>query len=106
MSRQAEKKAPKKADAPKAHESVWHALAASDAEAASMRLRADLMVALRDRVEGWDVTQAEAARRLGISQPRLNDLLKGRIEKFSMDMLVKLGTRAGFRVEMKLRKAA
>lgn len=106
MSRQAGKKAPKKADAPETHDSVWHALAASDAEAASMRLRADLMVALRDRVESWAVTQAEAAKRLGISQPRLNDLLKGRIEKFSMDMLVKLGTHAGFRVEMKLREAA
>lgn len=87
-------------------ESVWHALAKTDAEAATMRLRADVMIALRDRIEAWRVTQAEAAKRLGISQPRLNDLLKGRLENFSLDMLTKLAVRAGLKIEMKLRAAA
>ena len=91
---------------PKAYDSVWQALAKDEAEAETMRLRADLLIALRDRVAAWKLTQAEAAKRLGISQPRLNNMLQGRIESFSLDMLTKLACRAGLKVEMKLRKAA
>ncbi|MDZ4381981.1 MAG: XRE family transcriptional regulator [Parvibaculum sp.] len=91
---------------PKTRDSVWQALAKDEAEAETMRLRADLLIALRDRVASWKVTQAEAAKRLGISQPRLNTMAKGRIESFRLDMLTKLAIRAGLRVEMKLRKAA
>lgn len=94
------------AEKPKIYDSVWQALAKDEAEAETMRLRADLLIALRDRVAAWKVTQAEAAKRLGISQPRLNDLLKGRIENFRLDMLTRLASRAGLRVEMKVRKAA
>ncbi|HCX69360.1 XRE family transcriptional regulator [Parvibaculum sp.] len=90
----------------KAYDSVWQALAKDEAEAETMRLRADLLVALRDRVAAWKLTQAEAAKRLGISQPRLNNMLRGQIESFSLDMLTKLASRAGLKVEMKLRKAA
>ncbi|PKP77377.1 MAG: XRE family transcriptional regulator [Alphaproteobacteria bacterium HGW-Alphaproteobacteria-3] len=91
---------------PKAYDSVWQALAKDEAEAETMRLRADLLIALRDRVASWKVTQAEAAKRLGISQPRLNNMAKGQIESFSLDMLTKLACRAGLKVEMKLKKAA
>ena len=94
------------AEKPKVYDSVWQALAKDEAEAETMRLRADLLIALRDRVAAWKVTQAEAAKRLGISQPRLNDLLKGRIENFRLDMLTRLASRAGLRIEMKVRKAA
>lgn len=90
----------------KAYDSVWQALAKDEAEAETMRLRADLLIALRDRVAAWKLTQTEAAKRLGISQPRLNNLTKGRIESFSLDMLTKLACRAGLKVEMTLRKAA
>jgi predicted XRE-type DNA-binding protein len=71
-----------------------------------LRQRADLLIALRDHVAAWKLTQTEAAKRLGISQPRLNNLAKGRIESFSLDMLTKLACRAGLRVKMKLKKAA
>ena len=90
----------------KAYDSVWQALAKDEAEAETMRLRADLLIALRDRVVAWKLTQAEAAKRLGISQPRLNNMLRGQIESFSLDMLTKLACRAGLKVEMKLKKAA
>ncbi|MDP1625677.1 helix-turn-helix domain-containing protein [Parvibaculum sp.] len=90
----------------KAYDSVWQALSKDEAEAETMRLRADLLIALRDRVSAWKLTQAEAAKRLGISQPRLNNMLRGQIESFSLDMLTRLAIRAGLRVEMKLRKAA
>jgi predicted XRE-type DNA-binding protein len=53
------------------------------------------MIAISEAVAAWDVTQVEAARRLGVTQPRLNDLLRGRIDKFSIDALLELAVRAG-----------
>lgn len=80
---------------PKVYDSVWQALGKDEAEAETMRLRADLAIALRDHMSSWKVTQAEAAKRLGISQPRLSELLKGRIESFSLDLLTRLASKAG-----------
>ena len=69
-------------------------------EATVMGLRADLMARLRLMVktEGW--TQAQAAERFGIAQSRVSDLLRGKWEKFSLDMLITLAPRAGRKVEM------
>ena len=69
-------------------------------EAAVMGLRADLMARLRLMVktEGW--TQAQAAERFGIAQSRVSDLLRGKWEKFSLDMLITLAARAGRKVEL------
>ncbi len=86
--------------------SVWDALEDSPEQAANMRLRSELMIALRAQVEGWDSTQAEAAKRLRITQPRLNDLLRGRIGKFSLDAIVALAEHAGLDVRLKVRAAA
>jgi len=85
---------------------VWEALEDDPVAAANMTMRSDLLIALRRRIEGWKVTQAQAARRLGISQPRLNDLVRGRINKFSLDTLVNLANRAAIRVQMHIDKAA
>src|SRR3954468_21902737 len=85
--------------------SVWDALEDSPAEAANMRLRSDLMIALQEVVAGWGLTQAEAAQRLDVTQPRLNDLLRGRIGKFSLDALIVLAGRAGGKVGMELAHA-
>jgi predicted XRE-type DNA-binding protein len=86
--------------------SVWDAIEPSGAEAASMRARAELMIAIRDKVAGWRTTQAAAAKRLGLTQPRMNDLLRGRIAKFSLDALIDVATRAGLRVRVEVRRAA
>ena len=69
-------------------------------EAAVMALRADWMARLRLMVktEGW--TQAQAAERFGFAQSRVSDLLRGKWEKFSLDMLITLAPRAGRKVEM------
>lgn len=75
--------------------SVWDAIEDTPKEAANMTMRANLLIAIEQRVQSWKVTQSEAARRLGISQPRLNDLLRGRITKFSLDTLVNLAHQAG-----------
>ena len=63
--------------------SVWDAIEDTAVEAANMRARSGLMIALRTKIEGWKVNQAEAARRLGLTQPRLNDLMRGRISTSS-----------------------
>lgn len=79
---------------------VWDALEDDPAERARLRLRSELLQALERRVLGWKVTQREAARRLGITQPRLNDLLKGRFNKFSLGALFDLAMRAGLDVKL------
>lgn len=89
-----------------AFESVWDALEDSSAEAANMRLRSELMIALRQTVAEWGVTQAIAARRLEVTQPRLNDFLRGRINKFSLDALIVLAARAGLDVHLQIKRAA
>ena len=87
--------------------SVWDAIEPSAAEAASMKIRSEVMIAVRKSVDRWKLTQAEAAKRLGVTQPRLNDLLRGRIDRFSLDALVDLADRAGLSVQVKtVRRAA
>ncbi|CAN1551488.1 COG5606 Uncharacterized conserved small protein [Rhabdaerophilaceae bacterium] len=57
------------------------------------------MIAIQEAVAGWKLTQADAAERLGVTQPRMNDLFRGRINKFSLDALMVLATSAGLIVE-------
>ena len=75
---------------------VFDALAKTPAQAANMKARADLLSLLVDRVKSWDMTQEAAASKLGITRPRLNDLLRGKLGKFSLDALVNLAGAAGF----------
>ena len=69
---------------------------------ADTRERAALMAALRDHVQQRTGTQAEKAEALGITQPRLNDLLKGRVDKFSLDAIVSLAQKAGLRINVNI----
>ena len=87
-------------------DSVWDALEDSPAEAANMKARSDIMIAIRGAVDSWGVTQTEAAKRLYVTQPRLNDLLRGRIDKFSLDALMNLATTAGLTVEWHVARTA
>lgn len=75
-------------------------------EAQNLLLRSELMGRVTQYVQSSRVTQKECAARMGVTQPRLNDLLKGRIEKFSLDALVNMLGKVGMRVEMKVRKVA
>ena len=85
--------------------SVFDALADTLQEAANMRARAELAQALTALVlaQGW--TQAEAAQRCGVTQPRMNDLLRGRISRFSLDAMVNMAVSSGQRVRMALEAA-
>jgi len=87
-------------------ESVWNALEPSPVEAAHMKMRSDLMIAIQDVVAGRGLTQADAARRLAVTQPRLNDLLRGQIGKFSLDALVALAARAGLALRIEISRPA
>jgi predicted XRE-type DNA-binding protein len=71
-------------------------------EAAILAMRADLMAQLRLVIEKRKWTQIEAAKALGISQSRVSDLMRGKWDKFSLDMLVTLATRAGLHCELRL----
>ena len=73
-------------------------------EAENLLLRAELMSRISEMARG--VSQRQAARKFGVSQPRLNDLMRGKIDKFSLDALVNMLAHAGMRVELKVRKAA
>lgn len=75
-------------------------------EAENLKLRSHLMIAVVSFYRRSGLTQAEAARRLGITQPRLNALLKGKIDLFSLDALVNIANRAGLNVRLVISKAA
>lgn len=85
---------------------VWDAVEQNPGEAAVMKARSGLMIAIQEAVAGWKLAQAEAAKRLGVTQPRMNDLLRGRIDKFSLDALMILASSAGLTVEWRIAKTA
>lgn len=85
---------------------VWDALADTPAQAFSLRLRAVFMRAIQQQVAQLGATQTEQARRLGITPPRLNDLLQGRIYSFSLDALVEMASQAGVRAAVDSKAAA
>lgn len=80
---------------------VFIDLGYSPEEAAILQMRANLMVKLRRFIETRKLTQANAAKILCISQSRVSDLIRGKWEKFSLEMLVTLATRAGMQVSLK-----
>lgn len=86
--------------------SVWDAIEDTPQEAENLRLRSNLMMALTERIttQGW--TQQQAAERLGVTQPRISDLVRGKIELFSLDALVNMVVAAGLRVDMTVGHAA
>jgi predicted XRE-type DNA-binding protein len=86
-------------------ESVWDALESDPAVAENLKLRSALMIAITEwiRTRGW--TQTVAAKHCGIAQPRLNDLLRGKIDRFSLDALVNIAAALGLRVDMTIRAA-
>lgn len=85
---------------------VWDAVEQNAGEAAVMKARSGLIIAIQEAVAGCKLTQAEAAKRLGVTQPRMNDLLRGRIDKFSLDALMILASSAGLTVEWRIAKTA
>ena len=85
----------------KSSANVFIDLGYSPDEAAVLQMRADLMADLRKFIKAKRLTQAKAAEILGVSQSRVSDLIRGKWERFSLEMLITLSTRAGMRVTLK-----
>ena len=87
------------------HASVWDAITDTPKEAANLRLRSELMDKITALIQksGW--TQLEAAKHCSVTQPRINELLRGRILRFSLDALVNIAAHLGQRVRVKLEAA-
>ena len=96
----------KKAKDVQSFDNVWEAIENTPIEAANMKLRAALMMALSEHIkkEGW--TQSEAAKRLGVTQPRISDLKRGKIDLFGLDTLVNMLAAGGLQLEARIAKAA
>ena len=75
--------------------SVWDAIEAPPQQAASMKARSALMRALQSWIEAEAISQTTAARLFGVTQPRISDLVRGRINLFSLDTLMDLAATAG-----------
>jgi len=85
--------------------SVWDAIADTPGQAANLRARAELMRQIAAFVEKQGWTQVEAAQHCGVTQPQINDLLRGRVSRFSLDALVNISTARGCRVRVDLEAA-
>jgi predicted XRE-type DNA-binding protein len=86
--------------------SVFRDLGFPPAEAENLRIRAAMMNALIAHIEKKGLTQAQAARLLGVTQPRISDLMRGRLHLFSIDTLVNFLSAAGLHVSLRVSKAA
>ncbi len=84
--------------------SVWDALEDTPQAVASMKARSALMMALTQVIEDRGITQAEAAVLFGVTQPRISDLVRGKINLFSLDTLVDMAATAGMSPTVKLSK--
>ena len=86
--------------------SVWDAIEDSPQEAENMKLRSGLMRALSEYLVSSGLSQAQAAKLFGVTQPRVSDLMRGKINLFALDALVNMAAAAGMHVEMRVVQAA
>jgi len=88
------------------HVSVWDAIEDTPAEVESMKLRSELMMALKKHIVRAEMSQVQAAKLFGVTQPRVSDLMRGKINLFGLDALVNMAAAAGLHVEMRVLEAA
>ena len=86
--------------------SVWDAIEDTPQEAENMKLRSALMAALKSHLAQTKMSQAQAAQLFGVTQPRISDLMRGKINLFGLDALVNMASAAGLHVDMRIRQAA
>jgi predicted XRE-type DNA-binding protein len=83
-------------------DSVWDAVEDTTADAGRLKLRSALMTALKSHVTRSEMSLAKAAKLFGVTQPRVSDLMRGKINLFGLDALVNMATAAGLHVEMRI----
>jgi predicted XRE-type DNA-binding protein len=86
------------------HESVWDAIADTPQEAASMKARSKMMMELSEIIKSRKLRQKDAAELFGVTQPRISDLMRGKIHLFSLDMLMDMASSAGMQPEVNVIK--
>ena len=86
--------------------SVWDAIEGTPQEAENMKLRSALMTTLKRHIAQTNMSQAQAAQLFGVTQPRISDLTRGKINLFGLDALVNMASAAGLHVDMRIRQAA
>lgn len=89
----------------KTYDNVWDAISNTPNEAANMRAKAELMMQIVTFIKNNKLTQIESANQCNITQPRMNDLLRGRISHFSLDALVNIATAMGLRIHIEVEAA-
>lgn len=87
-------------------ENVFADLGFSNVEARHLQLRSQMMLALRRYIQAEKLTQAEAAKRLHVTQPRISDLMRGKINRFSLDTLVAMLSSAGLEVDLRVKSSS
>ncbi|NMG38365.1 XRE family transcriptional regulator [Chelativorans sp. ZYF759] len=87
-------------------QSVWDAIEDTPAAAENMKLRSALMMALKDHIDRAGMSQSDAAKVFGVTQPRVSDLVRGKIDLFALDTLVNMAASAGLHVELRIREVA
>jgi len=90
----------------KQYKSVWEALGEDPATAENLKIRAALMRKLVGYITASGMTQSEAAKRLGVTQPRISDLTRGKVDLFSIDSLVNMLGAAGLHVDIRVKRAS
>ena len=87
-------------------DSVWDAIEETPAQAENLKLRSSLMLALKRHIEREGLSQTEAAKVFGVTQPRISNLMRGKIDLFGLDMLVNMLAAAGLRVTLHVKRVA
>ena len=82
--------------------SVWDAIEDTPEQAENMKLRSVLMMAIKDHIVRTEISQAQAAKRFGVTQPRVSDLMRGKINLFALDALVNMAAAANMRIEIRV----
>ena len=93
-------------DSNEIYDSVWEAIEDTPAEAENLRIRAALMREITEYIRRGSLTQSAAAKLFGVTQPRISDLVRGKIDLFSIDALVNMLTAAGLHLDLRIREAS
>lgn len=89
-----------------AFDNVWDAIEPDPVRRENLKLRSEMMFSLTQQIKRRKWTQAQAAKALGVTQPRVSNLMHGKINSFGLDMLVKMATAAGLRITLRVKRAA
>ncbi len=84
---------------------VFQDLGFNEEEAANLLIRSKLMIEIGKYIDREGLTQAEAAKRFGVKQPRISDLVRGKVELFTVDGLIAMLSRTGIKVDVRIKKS-